>query len=156
MHAGLTWLPIRKLKLSGMASIDKRQYHQQYVNTLSGRNENLYLVGAIDHRSTSFKFRGELFLTPELSLQYYGSPYYSVGDYSDFRGVDKAISKEIDNRLDPLDVQFDEVLNPASAFPAACGGVSERKNINNKRIDDSSPLAARRFNACFLFYIGDI
>jgi len=38
-------------------------------------------------------------------------------------------------------------LNPASAFPAACGRVSERKKINNKRIEDSPLLAARSFNS---------
>jgi len=36
-------------------------------------------------------------------------------------------------------------LNYASAFPAACGGVSEHK-INMQLIDDSSRLAARRIN----------
>jgi peroxiredoxin len=37
-------------------------------------------------------------------------------------------------------------LNYASAIPAACGGVSEH-NKNKQSIDDSSPQAARRFNA---------
>jgi len=38
------------------------------------------------------------------------------------------------------------LLNPASAFPAACGGVSEHKKNRQKRIEDSSQLAARSFN----------
>ncbi len=37
-------------------------------------------------------------------------------------------------------------LNPARAFPVACGGVSEH-NTDNKWIEDSSRLAARSFNA---------
>ena len=111
IHMGVTWLPVRKLKLSGMVSMDNRQYHQQYVSTLSGSAKPLYLVGAIDHHSTSVTFRGELFLTPELSLQYYGSPYYSVGDYSDFSMVDNATSKDVNHRLTLLNTQFDEVLN---------------------------------------------
>jgi hypothetical protein len=36
-------------------------------------------------------------------------------------------------------------LNPARAFPAACGGVSEHL-WNNNWIEDSSRLAARSFN----------
>ena len=110
-YASLTWLPIRKLKLSGIVSLDRRRYHQQYVNTLYGGDENLFLVGDIDYRSTSFTFRGELFLTPELSLQYYGSPFYSVGDYDDFRRVNDAGSKEISSRLSQLDVTYDEGEN---------------------------------------------
>ena len=97
-----------------MASIDSRKYHQQYVSSLTDTDERLYLVGAIDQFSTSFTFRGELFLSPELSLQYYGSPFYSVGDYSDYRRVDQSVSKEIDHRLDPLDVLYDEAANEYS------------------------------------------
>jgi putative transposase len=44
--------------------------------------------------------------------------------------------------------QMVERLNPASAFPAACGGVSEH-NWDNFWIDDSSRLAARRVNFHF-------
>jgi hypothetical protein len=113
-YASLTWLPIRKLKLSGIVSLDRRRYHQQYVNTLESSEETLYLVGDIDHRSTSFTFRGELFLTPELSLQYYGSPFYSVGDYDDFRRVSDAGSRDIDSRLSSLDVSYDENQNQYS------------------------------------------
>ena len=38
-----------------------------------------------------------------------------------------------------------QLLNPARAFPAACGGVSEH-NWDNKWIEDSSRQAARSFN----------
>ncbi len=114
LHSSITWRPFRKLKLSGKASFDTRQYHQQYVNSLSRSGEQLYLVGAINQRSASFTFRGELFLTPELSLQYYGSPFYSVGDYSDFRQIDQAGSKELNRRLNPLNAQYDPALNEYS------------------------------------------
>jgi hypothetical protein len=113
-YASVKWLPIRRLKLSGIVSLDSRRYHQQYVSTLGSGEESLYLVGDIDHRSTSFTFRGELFLTPELSLQYYGSPFYSVGDYDQFRRVNDAGSRETSNRLSPLDVSYDRDQNQYS------------------------------------------
>ena len=110
-HFSLTWLPIRRIKLSGITSLEQRRYHQQYVNTLVGDGETLYLVGDIDYRSTSFTFRGELFLTPELSLQYYGSPFYSVGDYGNFRRVNEAGTKEINQRLASLETVYDQDQN---------------------------------------------
>ena len=79
-----------------------------------GTNETHYIVGAIDQQSGSFTSRGELSLNPELSIQYYGSPFYSVGDYSDYQRVYKADSKEIDQRLEPLSVQYDEALSEYS------------------------------------------
>jgi hypothetical protein len=114
IQAQLTWLPIRKLKLSAITTIDRRQYHQQYVRTLQGANESLYVVGAIDQNSASFTFRGELFLTPELSLQYYGSPYYSVGKYDDFKRVNNPRDKNISSRLEILDVTHNQPDNTYS------------------------------------------
>jgi len=114
INAGIRWLPIRKIRLSAIASIETRNYHQQYVNTVAGSSETLYITGGIDQHSTSITFRGELFLTPELSLQYYGSPFYSVGKYDDFKRVDQSHDRDMDSRLKPLDVSYDEVENAYS------------------------------------------
>jgi hypothetical protein len=111
LHAGLTWLPIRKIRLSAVAYFETRNYHQQYVNTLIGNSETLYITGAIDQHSTSVTFRGELFLTPELSLQYYGSPFYSVGKYENFKRVDQSQEKEMESRIKELDVSYNEAEN---------------------------------------------
>ena len=107
LQLSVTWLPVKKLKISGSADLDQHRYHQQYVTTISGNATDEYIVGNIDRYTISFTFRGELFLTPELSLQYYGSPYYSVGKYNSFRRVDQSSSKDIDNRLEYLDVSYD-------------------------------------------------
>jgi hypothetical protein len=111
LYWGLNWLPVRKLKLVFRSTFDNRTYYQQYVTTLAGTGENIYLVGSIDHRTTDMTFRAELFLTPELSIQYYGSPYYSVGDYSAFKRVDQAGSRDLASRLAPLDVTYDPDQN---------------------------------------------
>ena len=114
LYGGFNWTPFRKLKFVVRASVNNRRYHQQYADILEGAQETLYLVGHIDHRTASFTFRGELFFTPELSLQYYGSPYYSVGAYDDFKRVDQSGSKDISRRLEPLDVTYDSELNSYS------------------------------------------
>lgn len=46
-----------------------------------------YIVGQIDQKTLESTLRMEFFLTPEFSLQYYASPYASVGKYSCFRRV---------------------------------------------------------------------
>ncbi|NQU80554.1 MAG: hypothetical protein HQ543_03440 [Bacteroidetes bacterium] len=107
LQLSLTWLPVKKLKISGSADLDQHRYHQQYVTTISGNATDEYIVGNIDRYTTSFTFRSELFLTPELSLQYYGSPYYSVGKYDSFRRVDQSSSKDVNNRWEYLDVIYD-------------------------------------------------
>ncbi|MFC2113588.1 DUF5916 domain-containing protein, partial [Bacteroidota bacterium] len=103
-----------KIRLRGNVNIDQSNYHQQYVATLSGSNSKEYIVGNIDRHTTSFTFRGELFITPELSFQYYGSPYYSVGKYDSFKRVDLASAVDIDSRLEKLDVSYDEATSKYS------------------------------------------
>jgi hypothetical protein len=103
-NLSVTWLPVRRLKLSGDFEYDLRKYDQQYVTTLTGEGDHQYLVGWIDHRTASLTFRGEVFLTPELSLQYYGSPYYSVGDYDRFQRILDAGSRDPGKRMQDLEV----------------------------------------------------
>ncbi|MCK5135361.1 MAG: carbohydrate binding family 9 domain-containing protein [Bacteroidales bacterium] len=110
----LTWLPIKRLKFSGIARFNQRQYHQQYVTTISENTTDEYIVGNIDHYTLSLTFRGELFITPELSLQYYGSPYYSVGKYDSFRRIDQASSKKTSERWETLDLTYDPALDSYS------------------------------------------
>ena len=113
-YLSVTWLPVRKIKLSAVTSMTWRKYHQQYVTTLSSGNEQLYLVGHIDQQTPSFTLRAELYFTPELSLQYYGSPYFSVGKYDEFRSVEQSTEREIEARSELLDVSFDQGSNSYS------------------------------------------
>ena len=105
----VTLLPIKRIQINGLVQINQRQYHQQYVTTISGNTTDEYIVGNIDHHIMSLTFRWELFLTPELSLQYYGSPYYAVGKYDSFRRIDQASSKKTSERWETLDLTYDEV-----------------------------------------------
>ena len=114
IHAGVTWLPIRKLKLSNTLSLSKRKYYQQYVTTLGDAADELYVVSHIDHRTVSATFRAEVFFTPEISLQYYGSPYYSVGKYDDFKRVGQSRSANLTKRLIPLETLYDSDSNSYS------------------------------------------
>ena len=110
----LTWMPVRRFKLSGIAHLWYWKYHQQYVASISGDNSTEYVVGHIDRQTTSFTFRGELYITPELSIQYYGSPYYSVGAYDEFQRVNQSQARDISDRLEHLDVSYDELSNSYS------------------------------------------
>jgi hypothetical protein len=110
----LTWLPVKRLKLSAVTGLSQQQYHQQYVSSIIGGASTEYVVGYIDRQTTSFTFRTELYITPEMSIQYYGSPYYSVGSYDDFRRVDQSHARDINERLEQLDVSYDQAQNTYS------------------------------------------
>jgi hypothetical protein len=111
VYLKVIWLPIRKIRLSALTSMIWRKYHQQYVETLGNGDETLYLVGHIDQQTPSITLRAELFITPEMSIQYYGSPYFSVGDYSAFKRVDQSRERERETRLQELDLTYDSGSN---------------------------------------------
>ena len=114
LELDITWLPVKRLKISGIGEISQRRYHQQYVSILAGNTSTEYVVGHINQHTTSFTFRTELYLTPELSIQYYGSPYYSVGEYSDFKRVSQPTMKDISSRLEHVHVTYDPDMNSYS------------------------------------------
>lgn len=109
--ASISWLPLKRLIFSGLANFTRQKYHQQYVQTLSGDRDEEYIVASIDRHTSYLTFRAELYLTPELSLQYYGSPYYSVGKYDSFKRVKQAAEKNFDDRFDPLYLNYNAVLD---------------------------------------------
>ncbi len=89
--------------------------------TLTEDEETIYLVGHIDQLTPSLTFRAELFLNPELSLQYYGSPYFSVGEFSDFKRVDQSRERDMEARLEALDVIYDEGNTTLAPHSTWCG-----------------------------------
>jgi hypothetical protein len=86
------------------AEVDNNQYVMQ--KTISGQRE--YIVGKLDRKTLYTTLRAELFVTPELSLQYYGSPYASIGKFLNFRKVADSKSEDISKRYTFLNIQEGE------------------------------------------------
>ena len=83
---------------------DNNQYVMQKMPDNMLDNKKEYIVGKIDRKTISTTIRAELFVTPELSFQYYGNPYATVGKYSDFRKVADSKSTDINKRYANLQV----------------------------------------------------
>ena len=62
-----------------------------------------------------FTFRAEYGITPELTIQYYGSPYISTGVYKDFKYVTDARADDYENRFHQYSDQ-EITLNPSSNY----------------------------------------
>lgn len=84
---------------SYLKSVDELQYIGQFDRTAS---DKVYLLGKVDNRNLGITFRIDLALTPELTLQYYGSPFVSIGKYSDFKEVLNPLDPEYSNRFNIL------------------------------------------------------
>ena len=98
------WLVSNQFTLSSQINFSKEIDNNQYVLQKTINNSREYVVGKINRKTMYATLRAEYFITPELSLQYYGSPYASVGEYLDFRRVVNSTSKNLDDRFELLNV----------------------------------------------------
>lgn len=71
----------------------------QYVTTRKWGEQNRYLTATIDQETYSLEMRLTYMLTPNLSLQFWGQPFVSKGNYSQFKTVTDPKNKEYSRRF---------------------------------------------------------
>ena len=59
----------------------------QYVDEISSNNESRYIFGRINRKTVGTTLRLDISLTPKLSIQFYGQPFISAGDYSNYKHI---------------------------------------------------------------------
>jgi hypothetical protein len=95
-------------KISNRFSITSRTNYEivndntQFITKKTISNQTRYIVGQI-HRETLYTtLRAEYFVTPELSLQFYGSPYASTGKFPYIRKVNDPHAENTGQRFSAL------------------------------------------------------
>ncbi|RIH63160.1 hypothetical protein D1164_21400 [Mariniphaga sediminis] len=99
------WLISNRLKLSSRTTYTDQTDNNQFVMRATTEDDRKYVVGRIDRHTISSTLRAEFFVTPELSFQYYGNPYATVGRYYQFRKVAASKSTDITRRFTPLPIE---------------------------------------------------
>ena len=89
----------------------------QYVGTFSdGGGTPAHVMGRLDQRTYSLTLRLQANLTPDLSIQFYGSPFTSTGRYSDFKRAANTLSRNYGERFTPLAPGAIPIENPDFSF----------------------------------------
>ncbi|MCK7538562.1 MAG: hypothetical protein MZV63_50190 [Marinilabiliales bacterium] len=73
----------------------------QYVTTVSatsGVYTPRYIFGSIDQKILSISLRVDYNITPDLTIQYWGQPFFGSGDYSNFRNITDPHADEFEDR----------------------------------------------------------
>jgi hypothetical protein len=95
----ITVRPINTLRIGLTASYAENYNQLQYVTTEEVPDDSRYILGAIDQQTFSVTFRMDYSITPEFSIQYYGSPFISKGVYSEYKYVHDPQSDEYQDRF---------------------------------------------------------
>jgi uncharacterized protein DUF5916/cellulose/xylan binding protein with CBM9 domain len=69
---------------------------------VSGVDTTHYTFARLDQKTLSMTARMNYTVTPTLSLQFYGSPFVSQGDYSNWRELDDPRADDYDGRFKPF------------------------------------------------------
>jgi len=107
----LFWLINNNITVSSYTGFTGEVNNSQYVKQKTVNEKQEYVVGKIARETLFTTLRVEYFITPELSLQYYGSPYASIGKYDSFRKVNVSDSKNLNERYTPLVVSGDKLVD---------------------------------------------
>jgi hypothetical protein len=89
--------PIDKLNFSGDIGFDKNNMPYQYVP--ASLPDGINVVGRLKQEIVSLTLRASFYVNPKLSFQYYGNPYFTSVDYSDFRRVASPHSANVNDRF---------------------------------------------------------
>lgn len=110
----VTFKATNALTLSLSPSVSHNQPEMQFVRGTSFGDAERYLFGSLDQETISFTFRADYAITPNLTVQYYGSPFVSNGRFNRFKRITQPTADSYRDRFSEFDSQqiaFDSALN---------------------------------------------
>jgi hypothetical protein len=98
----LTYRPVNALNITVSSSLFINNNQMQWV-TSAGKDENTkYIVGELDQTLARISLRLTYMITPNLSIQYWGQPFGTVGKYKNFKTITDSRADEYARRFTPI------------------------------------------------------
>ncbi len=106
-QAKIKWQVNDRFSITSNTTVDGSVDHHQYVSVKKDQSGTIkYLVGTVDRHTIYSTLRFEYFISPEISIQYYGNPYASIGKYDRFREVADASNRSLDKQYTNLNAKL--------------------------------------------------
>ncbi len=83
----ITYKPWYNIEFGLAPSISQDFNEQQYVTESSYNGDPRYILASIDQRVVSASLRVNVNLTPDISIQYWGQPFFATGAYNEYKMV---------------------------------------------------------------------
>ncbi len=90
----LQWKINNRIFLTSNTQYQDLADNSQYVTRRTLQGVPAYIVGKLNRETLQTTLRAEYFITPELSLQFYGNPYASTGHYSELYKVENSLARD--------------------------------------------------------------
>jgi len=101
----LSYRPINNLTISAEPEWSRTVNEMQYVTTTSMPSmiEQIYpryVFASIDQKILSMSLRIDYSITPDLTIQYWGQPFFGSGKYTNFKRITNPVADEYTDRFD--------------------------------------------------------
>lgn len=83
----LNWKITNTLQLSSEIDYMNTRTALQYIDVIDFQTKKRYILGELDRQTLGMMLRFDYAISPELTVQYYGNPYISVGEYHDIKRI---------------------------------------------------------------------
>jgi len=98
LNLSVSYKPIDALSISLAPSFSRSKNKMQYISTGTVGDENRYLVGEIDQATARLSLRMTYMITPNLSVQAWGQPFGTSGEYNNFKYITDANASDFHKR----------------------------------------------------------
>jgi hypothetical protein len=100
VEPGTTVQPFSRLRFSLNLNYTDNMDQLQYVETIKVDENSRYILGKVDQKTLGLTFKVDLIISPDISLQYYGSPFASIGEFSNFKNVTSPKNEKYSDRFE--------------------------------------------------------
>jgi hypothetical protein len=104
--ANVTYQPIDNISFSLNPRYSSYKTDLQYIDEFSYNGEARYVFGKMAQKTFMLTARIDFNITPDLTIQYYASPFVSAGDFSEFKRI---TSPKADNYQDRFQLYGNEI-----------------------------------------------
>jgi hypothetical protein len=111
MGQELTFRPLNNLHIGAKASLNILDDTWAWIGKVQTEGqETQYIWADLLQKTLNITFRANWTLTPKLSLQYYAQPFFTAGEYSNYKRVDNPRAKDFNKRFENINdrIAFDE------------------------------------------------
>jgi hypothetical protein len=91
--------PSNRLTLQARAAFLRSTEDLQYVASAEANGSDRFVLGRVGFDTWDFTLRADLALTPDLTIQYYGSPFIGTGVYSGLRQATDTLADAYEDRF---------------------------------------------------------
>ncbi len=94
----LNFRPVNSLSISLSPEFQKQNEELQYVSIAGPETDPRYLFGKLDMKTLAVTFRINYTIYPDLTIEYYGQPFTSAGNYENFSRITDPVAEKFKDR----------------------------------------------------------